>query len=507
MTMPTTGVMTTTLTMTTTTEETGGRRLPLRWWIVGWIVLTSGIGIAVLLALTITLMRRDVGETANSQITQEIEEFRTQARAGVDPATGGAYPNGESLLESFLSRQRAGDGELLLGYVMASGTYYAAQGDRTPSRSTYDPIADVDLMQQIFDSPTGIYQSPAGEVRWGRTDIQGPDGATSLIILVFTEAEQQQVTEIARLLLAVGAGALVLTGVIAFWVSGRVLRPVAAVRATAAEIGERDLTRRLPVHGTDELADLSITFNGMLSRLEQAFATQQQFVDDAGHELRTPITIIRGHLELMGDDPAERAATIEIVTGELDRMNRIVTDLLTLAKADRPDYVRLREPVDIAEFTMELDAKLQTLANRRWLVGSVADGSAVIDEQRISQAVLQLATNATQHTEEGSTITFSTRFQTGPDGAPWLTLSVADQGPGVPKEDRERIFDRFSRATNDLQSPGAGLGLAIVRTIADGHDGIVRVYDTPGGGATFVIAVPTRMTAPERSPDESGADS
>lgn len=485
----------------------GRRRIPLRWWIVGWIVLTSAIGIAVLLTLTITLMRRDVGETANSHITQEVEEFRTQARAGTDPVTGQSYQDGEALLASFLSAQRPGDGELLLGYVASTGTYYTSRGAATPSRDEYDPAADPAFVEQLFSSPTGIAETAAGEVRWGRTDVDDGATRTSLVVLIFTESEHQQVTDTAQLLLAVGTGALVLTGLIAWWVSGRVLQPVARVRQAAAEIGERDLTRRLPVQGTDELADLALTFNEMLSRLEQAFATQQQFVDDAGHELRTPITIIRGHLELMGADPAERAATVEIVTGELDRMNRIVTDLLTLAKADRPDYIRLGGSVDVADLTMELDAKLQTLADRRWLVGEVADGSAIIDAQRISQAVLQLATNATQHTEDGSTITLSSQFHTQMDGTVWLVLSVADHGPGVPESDRERIFERFSRASDDSRSVGAGLGLAIVRTIAEGHGGTVRVQPTRGGGATFVLAVPTRMRAPERNDDEPAADS
>ncbi|WP_166741574.1 sensor histidine kinase [Cumulibacter soli] len=495
--------MTTTTTemMTTTMTDRPRRRLPLRWWIVGWIALTAGIGIGLLLTLTIVLMRRDVGERANAQITQEIAEFQAQA-------TTGAESDGEALLQSFLQGQRPGDGELLLGYIAHSGTYYVNSGAQIPAREDYDPTADAGLMRQILNATTGTAQTPAGEVRWGRSDVADADGRSSMIVLVFTEAEHRQVSDTAQLLLTIGALSLVLTGAIAWWVSGRVLRPVAEVREAAAEIGERDLTRRLPVDGTDELADLALTFNAMLERLEQAFATQQQFVDDAGHELRTPITIIRGHLELMGDDPADRAATIEIVTGELDRMNRMVTDLLTLAKSERPDYIRLREPVDIAELTMELDAKLQGLADRRWLVGSVADGEAIIDAQRISQAILQLATNATQHTAAGSTITLSSAFHTAADGSEQLVLTVADEGSGVPEADVHRIFERFGRPATEAASPGAGLGLAIVKSIAEGHGGTVHVQGTPGGGATFVIAVPTRIKAPQRGlSDEPSADS
>lgn len=119
-------------------------------------------------------------------------------------------------------------------------------------------------------------------------------------------------------------------------VAGRILAPVRPVRRAAAQLTEQDLTRRIPVQGRDDIALLAETFNAMLDRLERAFAAQRQFVDDAGHELRTPITIVRGHLELMGDDPAEQAETIRLVTDELDRMSRIVEDLLLLAKAERP---------------------------------------------------------------------------------------------------------------------------------------------------------------------------
>src|SRR5699024_955932 len=131
----------------------------------------------------------------------------------------------------------------------------------------------------------------------------------------------------------------------------------------------------------------------------------QRFVDDAGHELRTPITVIRGHLELMDDDPDSRAATMRLVTGELDRMSRIVTDLLALAKADRPDFLRPVEGVDVSLLTVALEAKISALADRRWRVDQIAEGEARLDSQRITQAVLQLAQNAVQHTGEGDAIT------------------------------------------------------------------------------------------------------
>ena len=129
-----------------------------------------------------------------------------------------------------------------------------------------------------------------------------------------------------------GIGVLLLASLLAWVVAGRVLAPLRVLRDTARSIGESDLTRRIPVEGDDELAGLARTFNEMLDRLEAAFASQKAFISDAGHELRTPITIIRGHLDVMGDDPEERRETLELVSDELDRMGRLVNDLLLLAK-------------------------------------------------------------------------------------------------------------------------------------------------------------------------------
>jgi signal transduction histidine kinase len=241
------------------------------------------------------------------------------------------------------------------------------------------------------------------------------------------------------------------------------------------------------VRGRDDIAALAEQFNLMLDRLEQAFATQRRFVDDAGHELRTPITIVRGHLELMGDDPAERAEVVRLCTDELDRMNRIVADLLVLAKAERPDFVQL-QPVEVAELTSDVYVKLRALGDRDWRLEGIGEGIAVVDPQRVTQAVVQLAQNAVQHTSTGDRVLVGSALLDG-----HVSFWVTDHGPGVSPEDVEVIFNRFARGSTDgaaAHRAGAGLGLAIVRAIAEAHGGVVKLVSTPGEGATFGIELP-----------------
>lgn len=211
---------------------------------------------------------------------------------------------------------------------------------------------------------------------------------------------------------------------------------------------------------------------------------------------------MRGHLELMGPDPVEREETIRLVTDELDRMNRIVDDLLVLAKADRPDFVR-RRPVDLADLTRDVDAKVRALGERDWQLESTGEGTVELDPQRITQAMVQLAQNAVQHTEVGDEIRLGSAVRDGT-----VCLWVADTGPGVPVADVDTVFDRFSRGSTGgarAHVGGAGLGLSIVRAIADAHAGTVQLLSRPGRGATFRIEVPasTREDAPGEGPVRS----
>jgi signal transduction histidine kinase len=267
---------------------------------------------------------------------------------------------------------------------------------------------------------------------------------------------------------------VVLVSVLAYVAVGRILSPLRELGGTARAIQSTDdLTRRIDVRGNDDIAELGHLFNAMLDRLEAAFALQREFVSDAGHELRTPITIIRGHLELLDRDPE----TYRIVSDELDRMSRFVEDLLTLAKSERPDFLMLSE-LDLDLLTEELMAKAKRLGPREWRLEATGAGLLRGDRQRLTQAVMNLAHNAVQHTAEGDAITLGSSHE-GDLARIW----VADQGPGVAVADHERIFDRFA-------GDGTGLGLAIVRTIATAHGGTVELDSEEGKGARFTIVLP-----------------
>ncbi|MDO5684138.1 MAG: HAMP domain-containing sensor histidine kinase, partial [Propionibacteriaceae bacterium] len=478
-----------------------------RWRIVAWMLLTMAVSFAVVVITVRGILLTNVANRANHDVNQEVNEFYSFAAEAVDPGTGQAFTSTAQLFATYLAQQRAGDVELMLGQLPNYGSSYELRGAHVPPPDRYDALADPALMADIARQDSGIHETAVGQIRWGKAVVE-VNGETDgvLVILHFTGIEEQSVNDTIRVLVLVALGVTLVSTAIAFLAAGQILRPLRLLHKTAQEVSHRDLTSRIPVHGTDEVSQLARTFNSMLDRLEGAFSTQQQFVDDAGHELRTPITAIRGHLELLHTkSPAEQTQTVTLLTGELDRMSRIVNDLLALAKADQPDFVQPKE-TDIGELTLDLDVLAQALANRRWMLTHIADGPAVVDEQRITQAVLQLLQNAVQHTQDGDEIRLSSDFIDIGD-VPYVQFTVADTGPGVPEQERERIFSRFARGAATGNAPtGAGLGLAIVAAIARGHDGMVTVGGTPGVGAVFSITVPVGdVTRPQATDDHSDA--
>lgn len=459
----------------------------LLWYV---LVLAVSIGASVLVVRQVLVAQAD--GRIQEALVQETEELRALA-GGRDPATGERFGDRvRRIFRVFLQRNIPSRNETFVTFV--EGRPFERSFDDPPYRLDRDPEL-VARWASLAETDRGRVETPEGEVEYLAVPLRGEEGTLGVFVAaIFRDLE---LTELRRAVLgAVGVGALtLLVGSLLAWrVTEGLLRRVGAVTDTARRISTGDMTRRLDVEGNDELSRLAATFNEMLDRLEEAFELQRRFVDDAGHELRTPITVIRGHLELMDDDPEERARTVALVADELERMQRIVNDLLVLAKAERPDFLDL-EPVRLDRLTEEIRTKAEALGPRDWRVDSAAAGIVVADRQRLTQAMMQLAQNAVQHTAEGAEIAVGSAMADGR-----ARLWVRDTGPGVPDADTELIFQRFSRGPGRRPSEGAGLGLAIVRAIAEAHHGGVAVESLPEGGSTFTITIPVDQPVGEEGP-------
>lgn len=303
---------------------------------------------------------------------------------------------------------------------------------------------------------------------------------------------------------AIVAGGVVLLSFLLAWLAaGRLLHPIRNLANTAkAIVGESDLNQRIPAgKGNGELSELTNVFNEMMTRIQTSFETQRNFINDAGHELRTPITIIRGHLELMGDDPEEKEETIALVMDELDRMNRFVNDLILLAKAEQSDFLQA-EAIDVKDFMEDLYVKATTLAKRKWHLVNRCEEKLMGDRQRLMGAMLNLALNATQHSQPDDLIELGVVSD-----REVVRFWVRDTGEGISIADQQRIFDRFARAANSYRrSEGVGLGLAIVKAITEAHNGQIELISQIGAGSTFTLVIPLVQPVKNPPPYEPHSD-
>lgn len=463
----------------------GLRRARLR--ILGWFVLlVAGAVLGGLLVQRQALLARLDRDLA-ATMRQELEELETLA-TGVDPTTGVAFNSVPRLFDLALARNVPLDGEVVATFVGGRPYRASAGGDALYGDSAFvrRAAATTGTVEGSVTTPDGAVRYIARPVRFVRGD-----GTGVFVAGVFVDNERAEV-EAAITTSALVAVAILLAASSAAWVvAGRVLRPVREVTDAAREIGETDLRRRIPVVGDDEIAELAVTFNEMLDRLDRSFAAQRAFLDDAGHELRTPITIVQGNLDLLAVGAGDRDEAMAVIQDELDRMTRIVDDLLLLARAERADFLRLA-PVDVATLVGDLAARSATLDERPWSLIAPPPGLVVVaDRERLLQALLNLAANAARHTPPGTPV------RMGADRLPGggLRLWVSDDGPGVPPGERERIFGRFARGSHPSGARdrgGAGLGLAIATAIAEAHGGRLDLdHHGPGSGATFSIVLPT----------------
>jgi signal transduction histidine kinase len=472
--------------------------------VVGYLVLlTAALATSIVIARHVQTVRLE-REVANS-LRREAQEI-----AGV--AAGGDFDDVRALFDEYLTNHRARDHEAFYVIPLEDGF---GDGIRRSFAAPVEVVEDADLIRtwaSTGEQTLATYDTPVGETRAVvvpivKSDPQSlevadeapgalqPDRVLGVFVVAhFMDPHQNELNELVRVLVLSSLAVLVVTSAVVWALAGRILAPVRHLTEAAQAVTHSDLSARIPVAGSGELAQLGTTFNEMVERLDRGFRAQRRFLDDIAHDLRTPLTIARGHLETLGDDPAEREETVTIVLNELDRMGRSVTDLLVLAKAEQPHFLRL-EVVDYGDFASDLMSRVSGLAPRSWVIDAaprpgVLAGEA--DTHRLFEAMLNLVANAVQHTRDGDEIGIGVAGVAS--GA--VRMWVRDHGPGIDVDDPDVLFQRFrqGRSTasrrDGAHHDGMGLGLSIVDAIARAHGGRASYQPSFGRGSTFVIEIP-----------------
>lgn len=321
---------------------------------------------------------------------------------------------------------------------------------------------------------------------------QTPDGPVTILVAESLELVGQSTVIVAGLLMVGYPLVLIAVGVTSYWLVGRALAPVEAIRARVASIqGMSTTSDRVPVPDThDEVGRLAETMNAMLERLHDASASQRRFIADASHELRSPLATIRAAHEVAALHPEVQdwTTTGSEVMAELDRVDQLVADLLLLARADEHGIPVNLEEVDLDDLLLKEGQRLRRLSSLEIAIHA-PPVRVVADAHQLARAVRNLTDNAARHAS--SRIELSVR-----DSDEFATLDVIDDGPGVAPQDRERIFDRFMRLDESRarSQGGTGLGLPIAREIAQSLGGSLHLVDDPDG-TRFSMTIPTAQTS------------
>ena len=431
-----------------------------------------------------------MGRPAAIAIEGDAGTLVVSQRSGAPPPTGDGEaaalpPAGDAAAGTAGSSQQTAEAAPGTGSAESGTSDVTAGGSEAGS-----PEHTTRLVAPTVISTRGFEQT--------RRTADTPTGRYTVVAAVPIDEVQRSVDAVTQ---ALWVALPVLVGVVAlaaWWFVGRALRPVEAIRAQAAAIGGATIHRRVPEPDTDdEIGRLARTMNAMLARLEAASTRQRQFVSDASHELRSPVAAIRADLEvaLAEGEAADWPDVARAALAEEHRLERLLADLLLLASADEAAPRSPGRPVDLAAVVADEAGRPRRVPVE--VVGAGRPAPVAGSEAQLARVVTNLVDNAARHARAEVRVTVA--VAPARRGAPARArVTVDDDGPGVPPGDRRRVFERFTRL-DDARSRdegGAGLGLAVVRSIVERHGGAVWVEDSPLGGARLVVEMPPAAASP-----------
>ncbi len=459
-------------------------RLRLTLWFVFGIVLVTALGAAGVYAILSNQLRDDLDE----RLAQQLTHFQQVVGSSADEQA--LIENTKAYLSGPQSNALRRNG-YIFSLQTADGTIVS-----NSSEVLLEELAESRALLESGEPFLVDTDAADGTLRVAGTPVMlDGDQVGAVQIAGALTAISDTLRSLLVLLAVGGAIGCVIVGVGSWFLLGRALEPVRRITRTAAAISQEDLTKRIGYSGPrDEIGELALTMDAMLDRLQSAFAAQERFISDASHELRTPLTIMKGHLQVLdrqeSPDPEFVKQEHALVLDELDRMNRLVADLLVLARATRVDFLRLDE-VDVDGFLSSLAAQGPHLGERDWRVDALPGGTIRADQDRLTQVFLNLMQNAVRHTEPDRRIALGAEW-VETDSGRGLALWVRDEGAGMSEKTTAHVFDRFYRgAMPEGGDDGLGLGLAIVRAIVEAHGGKVTVRSALGEGTQFTIFLPS----------------
>ena len=432
------------------------------------------------------LGRVDNELTARTSVEAAAGVVRNDCRTGPGSATAFPVNTVVALL--------AADGSVQLGC--------RATGGFGTTSSTAAPVLPKNLHPSGIDQPVSpVSVAGTGGVHQYRLTYWAENsfGGQTIVLAIPIDDVSATLTQLLQLELFISIAVVCATALLAWLIVQVGLRPLTRMGAVAGEIAAGDLSRRVePATSRSEIGRLGLALNAMLSQIEAAFAQSKaseqrlrRFIADASHELRTPLTSIRGYSEMLRRGASESPADSELARRRIEeesvRMSTLVDDMLLIARLDQGRPLEMN-PVDLQAIARDAASDARVVAPQR-IITVLADAPAVVngDDTRLRQVLGNLVRNALVHTPSKTSIEISVATENGS-----ALMSVADHGPGLRLEDRERIFEPFYRAdpSRSRDSGGAGLGLSIVTAVVAAHGGRVQVKETSGGGATFEVELP-----------------